>query len=680
MSSAPSPDAEPPSSSASDTPAPDPDPDGHAPTHGPLASLEENVPSDWWRTLFGPTYLLTDGDVLTDESTRQEIDAVLRLLRLKPEARILDLCCGQGRHALELARRGFERVEGLDRSAYLIGEARKAAEEENLGAAFQEGDCRALPFDEGAFDAVLLMGNSFGYFETEDDDHAVLQEVRRVLRPGGRVFLDLASGAYLREHFEARSWEWIDEKHFVCRERELAEEGRRLVSREVIAHVEKGVLKDQLYAERLYSRDEIRALLEENGFGRFDAAPASETLSTRGQDLGMMARRLFITARTPSDASGDGQPAEAAAQPTRSVAVVLGDPRLPDAMKREGVFGEEDFEVIRRLKEALATLRGYRFTYLDDHATLPADLQNLRGEVDLVFNLCDEGLMNDPRQELHVPALLDIAGLPYTGAGPQCLAACYDKSLVRGVAREMGIAVARARFIAPGEAVPQGEKLGFPYPALVKPNTGDSSYGLTQKSFARNADELAAAVASTRAMIGDERALLIEEFLPGKDLTIGFVGNPEADGSGLTALPIAEENYGRLPEGLPELCGYEAKWEPDSPYYMQDGSTLEADLPESVRREVEEGSRRLFARLRCRDYARFDWRLDAEGRPRLLEVNPNPGWCWDGHLAVEAAFTGHDYAAMLRLVLDAAFRRTERTPAGTAARETRAEAAAAVQL
>jgi len=75
----------------------------------------------------------------------------------------------------------------------------------------------------------------------------------------------------------------------------------------------------------------------------------------------------------------------------------------------------------------------------------------MKGKVDYVCNLCDEGFNNDPRKELHVPALLEMLGIPYTGAGPQSLAFCYDKSLVRGVAKEMGIPVPDACFITPGD-------------------------------------------------------------------------------------------------------------------------------------------------------------------------------------------------------------------------------------
>lgn len=615
-------------------------------TLGPLPSLTQHVPPDWWRTLFGPLYLLTDADVVMDPAlTREEVDRVVDLLRLAPSDRVLDLCCGQGRHTIELARRGFGGAEGLDRSAYLVHRARETAALEGLDVPFRAGDCRELPYDDAAFDAVMLMGNSFGYFDQPGDDLVVLREVRRVLRCGGRVLLDVTNGAHMRAHFEPRSWEWLDEEHLACRERELADD-HRLVSREIVTHVEDGVLADQFYAERLYDDAELCALLYEAGFAEAAVAGAIETASARGQDLGMMGRRLMIVGHA---AVSEGAETEEACH----VVVVLGDPRLPDAAKTGGRFDADDFEVVDCMKEALATLPGYRFTYLDDHATLAGNLQRLAPATDLVFNLCDEGWRNDARCELHVPALLEMLALPYSGTAPQGLAACYDKSLVRGVAREMGVPVARAWFVPAGAPAPDVE-VGA-YPVIVKPNAGDNSRGITQRSVAHDADELDAAMAHVRAAVGSAPSLLVEEFLTGKDLTVGLLGGA----GGFVVLPVTEDDYSALPPALPRLCGYEAKWLPDSPYW-QDVRTVAADLPADVHAQVARDSVRMAERLALRDYARFDWRLGADGQPRLLEANPNPGWCWDGHLAKQAALAGLDYAALLGRILEAARQRVGR--------------------
>jgi len=107
----------------------------------PISNIEEHVQADWWRRVFNSTYLKTDADVVEDQSiTRREVDIFSKILNLSPEDKILDLCCGQGRHSLELARRGFNNVEGLDRSHFLIRKAKTQAKNEGLFIKFREGD------------------------------------------------------------------------------------------------------------------------------------------------------------------------------------------------------------------------------------------------------------------------------------------------------------------------------------------------------------------------------------------------------------------------------------------------------------------------------------------------------------------------------------------------------------
>jgi D-alanine-D-alanine ligase len=104
---------------------------------GSVLNLEQYVPSDWWRRIFNAVYVKTDADVIDDAKiTRTEVDLFSQILQLTPEDSILDLCCGQGRHCLELARRGFINIDGLDRSHYLIQKARVQAKKENLHIKF----------------------------------------------------------------------------------------------------------------------------------------------------------------------------------------------------------------------------------------------------------------------------------------------------------------------------------------------------------------------------------------------------------------------------------------------------------------------------------------------------------------------------------------------------------------
>ncbi len=616
-------------------------------TLGPVLNLEEHVRADWWRRIFNALYLKTDADVIDDQLiTRNEIDLFTSTLNLSPDADILDLCCGQGRHTLELARRGLVNVQGLDRSHYLIQRARATAKKESLSVKFREGDARRLPHATDRFDVVLILGNSFGYFETIEDDLRVLREVFRVLKPSGQLLIDVSDGEYLKANYEARTWEWLDKKHYVCRERSLSADGERMISREIITHAEKGVLADQFYAERLYTRDGLMSLIQQAGFSQIKVHGEINTNSQRNQDLGMMAQRLVVTALVRKDWAPKKAKSDA---DTKHVAVVMGDPNRPDTVKPDSVFDDDDFYTIDQLKSALQSSDKYQYTYLDNHDTLIQDLKGLSGKADLILNLCDEGYVNDPRQELHVPAILEMFQLPYTGAGPQCLAYCYDKSLIRGAAKEMGIPVPEAYFIRPEDT---SIELPIGFPVIIKPNLGDSSFGITQRSVAHSAEDLFNAIASIRERFGYDKPMLVEEFLTGADLTVGVIGNPPDD---YLVLPIVEEDYSSLPPELPRLCGYEAKWNPESPYWNL--RSVPVDLPPDTQQTIIEACLRLFERLECRDYARFDWRLDSRGKPKLLEANPNPGWCWDGHLAKMAGLAGLSYADMLTAILAAAERR-----------------------
>jgi D-alanine-D-alanine ligase len=517
------------------------------------------------------------------------------------------------------------------------------AKKEGLSIRFREGDARRLHYLPDTFDAVMLLGNSFGYFETVQDDLRVLKEIFRVLKPWGRFIIDVADGEYQREHFQPRSWEWIDKNLFVCRERSLALDGQRLISREVVTHVGKGVIVDQFYAERLYTRESLYELLKTAGFRDITFHGEFSSNSQRNQDLGMMEKRIVVTAVVRKEWTPLKKKKRSA---VKNVVVILGDPNKPGPIKPCCVFDDDDLYTIDRLKEALRELKDFRFTYLCTHDTLIQDLIKTKAKINFVFNLCDEGFSNEARRELHVPALLEMLSIPYTGSGPQCLTFCYDKSLVRGIAKEMDIPVPEAVFIKPEDTA---FELHYDFPVIAKPNFGDSSFGITQRSVACNPEELTNAISEIREKFGYDKPILVEEFLSGKDLSVGIIGNPPES---YTVLPIVEEDYSSLPERLPRICGYEAKWLPESPYWNI--HSVSAELPEEVERNIVEWCSKLFERLECRHYARFDWRLDAKGNPKLLEVNPNPGWCWDGHLAKMAAITGMSYKEMLDAILKTA--------------------------
>jgi D-alanine-D-alanine ligase len=329
------------------------------------------------------------------------------------------------------------------------------------------------------------------------------------------------------------------------------------------------------------------------------------------------------------------------------VCVLTGDPRLPDRTKRDHRYNDEDFVTQRAMQEALSAHEHCDFEFLDDHGRLlerfPQD------PPDLVLNFCDTGFRNIATQELHIPALLEMLGVPCSGASPACMVLCYDKQIVRLLAEAQGIAVPREHYLAPSQSPDALPEL---WPALIKPNQADGSVGIRQDAVARSRAEANAYIAKVRAELPG-RALLVQEYLPGPEYGIGLIGNPE---SGLTALPALEVDFSRLPDGLAPILSFESKAYPDSPYWTEIKFRRAAAAP-AVIAAIEDAARCMFARLGCRDYARFDFRCAVDGAPRLMEVNPNPAWANDGKLAFMASFAGIAYPDLLRMILDAALTR-----------------------
>lgn len=329
-----------------------------------------------------------------------------------------------------------------------------------------------------------------------------------------------------------------------------------------------------------------------------------------------------------------------------TILVLTGDPSLPDPTKPGQHYNPEDLENLAQLQTALASLEGFRFEFFDEHRRL---VERLRADPPaLVLNFCDTGFFNLAAQELHVPALLELLGVPYSGAPPAAMAIAFDKQIVRLVAQAMGVAVPHESFLSSeaGEIV-----LPRAYPALIKPNQGDGSFGITKDAVVHSDDDAGAYIAWAREEMPG-RALLLQEYLPGTEYGVGLVGNPGA----LRALAPLEVDYSNLPAGLAPILSYESKSLPDSPYWT-DIRYRQAKAPPEALTTMVGAAERLFLRLGFRDYARFDFRCDAAGVPKLMEVNPNPAWAYDAKLAMMAGFAGVDYPTLLRMIIEAALRR-----------------------
>ena len=255
------------------------------------------VDPEWWKTLFDEVYLLTDArSVCDDELTRREIDVVCELIPIRPGHRILDLCGGHGRHSLALCERGYENCTVLDYSAYLINHGKACAADRDYSIEFIQGNAQSTGFKPGAFDHVLIMGNSLGYALNVHDDRLILVETLRVLRSGGWLLIDVANGDSVKACFNPIAWHEIGPDIVVCRQREINKNS--ICSREMVISKSKGLIRDRTYSICLYEPDSLAALVVEVGFTGIKVK--TEFASRKSDvDYGFMNHRMTVTAQKP---------------------------------------------------------------------------------------------------------------------------------------------------------------------------------------------------------------------------------------------------------------------------------------------------------------------------------------------------------------------------------------------
>lgn len=224
----------------------------------------------WYRRYFGPDYLR----IYRLADTAAQVAYLTRRLAPLAPARVLDLPCGHGRHAVPLSQLGL-RLTGLDLSWPFLRVAQRAAGDAGVAVRLVRGDMRWFPFADQAFEAGICMFNSLGYFEQDADSAQVLREYGRVLRPGAPFLLDLANIDHVRVQPETSAWE-KDGAH--VRTRYLWHEATRQA--ETIREVDFDEGRHETYRSlvRLFEPAEIEPLLEAAGFviesrqGSFDGA------------------------------------------------------------------------------------------------------------------------------------------------------------------------------------------------------------------------------------------------------------------------------------------------------------------------------------------------------------------------------------------------------------------------
>ncbi len=329
----------------------------------------------------------------------------------------------------------------------------------------------------------------------------------------------------------------------------------------------------------------------------------------------------------------------------RKLLVITGDHTLADSTKWDGGYTEDDLALHRAMVEAFTSLGRFEVEVCTDHAALLGRLQ--RDAPDLVVNFCDSGFRNEATLELHLPAFLEMLQIPYTGSPPAAMVLAYDKSLVGLLARSIGIPAPVEVVLDPAGGV---EGVDVTYPAFIKPASGDGSVGINRGAVVHDPTELRRQLAWFWGELPG-RTALVQEYLPGPEYGLALLGNPGS----LRPLPPLHVDYSALPTDLPPILAFESKTGPQTPYERI--AIRRADLDAPTLHALVRDASRLFERLGCRDYARFDFRTAADGTIKLMEVNPNPAWSRDAKLALMARFEDLQYPQLLETLVDTAWAR-----------------------
>jgi D-alanine-D-alanine ligase len=272
---------------------------------------------------------------------------------------------------------------------------------------------------------------------------------------------------------------------------------------------------------------------------------------------------------------------------------------------------------------------------------------------EFVFNFA-EGHGIARSREARVPAVLEMLGIPYSGSDPLTLAATLDKDCAKRLVASAGVAVPRGRVVLPGDDLDALRSLAGAsglYPAIVKPAWEGSSKGIRGKCVVDTPDELADAAG---ILLAQRQPVLVEEFVPGEELTVGIVGNDPPEVVGILRV---------LPRQATERFVYSLEVKRD--WRRLVSYECPARLPAAQLRAVEEAALQAYRVLGCRDVSRVDLRL-RDGVPYFLEVNPLPGLNPEtSDLVILARLAGWSYEKLIGSILNAALHR-QGLAAGTA--------------
>lgn len=254
---------------------------------------------------------------------------------------------------------------------------------------------------------------------------------------------------------------------------------------------------------------------------------------------------------------------------------------------------------------------------------------------DIIYNFVEsvEGIAS---YEYCMAGLFELLGFEITGCPPITLGNCLNKARAKAILKSRGILTPEYRTLKKTKRFTEKE-IKLRYPMILKLMNEDASIGISEFSVVKNYSELRKQF--NFLVETYKQDVILEEFITGRELNVAILGGK--------VLPVSEINFGGLPDEFPNIVTYDGKWTEGSVYYNHTKPMCPADLPERLKKKIQSTALASYDALNCRDYARVDIRLNNDGEPYVIEVNPNPDISSDSGFARAAAADGINYDDLL---------------------------------
>lgn len=290
---------------------------------------------------------------------------------------------------------------------------------------------------------------------------------------------------------------------------------------------------------------------------------------------------------------------------------------------------------------------GFEYVFIEGNETVWDELQ--KHKPDLVFNRT-EGLNGESR-EAHIPAILEMLQIPYVGSGVKTLAVCLDKAWTKTFVQAHGVHTPEYKIVSNIE----GARAFFPrFPVILKPNEEGSSIGInednvvwTQEAFERKIEQMLSSY---------QQNILVESFIAGREISIGVLVRSPYD---IEIFPPLEVDFSKMPSKVGGVFGQIAKTTYDDlSHYL-----CPAPISSELKNTLEEQSRKICQALEIREFARLDFRIDDNGQPWFLEINPLPGMDFDmenndfSFYSLMAFKAGYSFDTLMAKLIDSTCKR-----------------------